>query len=56
MITLFKPHLSKIPYLQVPENRVALVYNWYAKEPKHENNFPALSYWLERCSNDDSNY
>jgi hypothetical protein len=56
MITLFKPHLSKIPYLQVPENRVALAYNWYAREPKHENNFPALSYWLERCSNDDSNY
>jgi len=49
MARTFKPQLSLVPYLQVPENRLELAYKWYAREPNYADNFAAFSYWLERC-------
>ena len=53
---IFTPHLSSIPYLKVPENRVNLAYAWYLRNTPHPNNFAAYSYWIEKCDYDGSEY
>jgi hypothetical protein len=52
----YTPHLTNIPYLKVPENRVNLAFSWYSKDTEHPMNFPAYSYWIERCELDGSDY
>lgn len=52
----YVPHQSWIPQLQVPENRVKYVHNYYKVCANHPNNFPAYAYWIERCNNDGSDY
>ena len=52
----YTPHLSKIPYLMIPENRVNLAFNWYQQDRSHPQNFPAYSYWIQCCENDGSDY
>lgn len=52
----YTPHLSKIPYLQVPENRVRLAFDWYQRQKDHPLNFPCFAYWIQRCENDGTDY
>ena len=52
----YTPHLSYIPYLQVPENRLNLAFNWYQRQPDRPQNFPCYSYWIQRCENDGTDY
>jgi hypothetical protein len=52
----YVPILSKIPHLQVPENRVKYVHNYYKVCRNHPNNFACYAYWIERCKNDGSDY
>ena len=56
MIT-YTPHIAhNIPFLQIPENRVALAYNWYRRDIEHPMNFPAYGYWIQQCEQDGSDY
>lgn len=48
--TGYVPDLRKdIYYLTVPENRAALAFRWFERQPFDPFNFSAFAYWLERC-------
>jgi len=55
-MTAYTPHLSNIPYLQVPENRLNLAHNWYQRQSDHPLNFPCYSYWIQQCEDEGSDY
>lgn len=52
----YTPHLSNIPYLKVPENRVRLAFDWYNQNVDHPLNFPCYAYWIQKCENDGTDY
>jgi hypothetical protein len=52
----YTPTPTNIPYLQVPENRLELAYNWYSKDWPHPLNFPCFSHWINQCEGDGSDY
>ena len=53
---VYTPIQSKLAYLQVPENRLNLAYNWYKRQSEHPLNFPCYSYWIQQCEGEGSDY
>jgi hypothetical protein len=56
ILMTYTPIQSKLPYLQVPENRLNLAFNWYSRQKDHPLNFPCYAYWIQQCENDGSDY
>ena len=56
ILMTYTPIQSKLPYLQVPENRLNLAFDWYSRQKDHPLNFPCYAYWIQQCENDGSDY
>ncbi len=52
----YTPIKSGLPFLNVAENRLDLANNWYGRQNNHPNNFACLSYWIQQCEGEGSNY
>jgi len=52
----YTPIQSRLPFLQVPENRLNLAFNWYSRRSGHPNDFACYSYWIQQCEGEGTEY
>jgi hypothetical protein len=57
VMKLYTPAPTKVPHLQVPENRLEYAYQWCQAGGRHHPlHFSCFAYWIDQCETDGSDY